>query len=180
VRERFATDTANAQPACGEIATCSRHSRGPRGCAQVGARTPRLSTEERGRGRSLTSFLSTVPELTRNASIQLNRRLSLRGQLRPLSSPHRTISPRPGPPRQSRQAIILRLAALFFDLNKAEIEMSDLVVTKQLDRSPAAFLRFAGPDEYVIEVDGSERTIARDFWRALPHSTIKGHNSPDV
>jgi hypothetical protein len=47
--------------------------------------------------------------------------------------------------------------------------MSDLLVMKQLDRSAAAFLRFAGPDKYVIEVDGSEPTIARDFWRVLPH-----------
>jgi hypothetical protein len=59
--------------------------------------------------------------------------------------------------------------------------MSDLVVTKQLDRSPAAFLRFAGPDRYVIEVDCSERTIARDFWRALPHlDPHKAQLSPDL
>src|ERR1700681_1852341 len=56
----------------------------------------------------------TVPELTRNASIKLNARVSLRRRPFPLSISHRTISPRPGPPWQSRQAIILRLAALLF------------------------------------------------------------------
>jgi hypothetical protein len=47
--------------------------------------------------------------------------------------------------------------------------MSDLTVTKQLDEHAATFLRFAGPDNFVIEVNGAERIISREFWRALPH-----------
>jgi hypothetical protein len=35
----------------------------------------------------------SVPELTRNAGIQLNKRVSLRGQLHPLSSAYRILSP---------------------------------------------------------------------------------------
>jgi len=46
--------------------------------------------------------------------------------------------------------------------------MSDLFVTKQLDGYTAKFIRFAGPDHFVIEVNGSERTVTREFWRALP------------
>jgi hypothetical protein len=47
--------------------------------------------------------------------------------------------------------------------------MSDLCVIKQLDGYAAMFLRFAGPDNFVIEVNGAERTVSREFWRALPH-----------
>jgi hypothetical protein len=47
--------------------------------------------------------------------------------------------------------------------------MSDLFVTKQLDGHAATFLRFAGPDNFVIEVNGAERIVSREFWRALPY-----------
>ena len=46
--------------------------------------------------------------------------------------------------------------------------MSDLFATKQLDGYSAKFIRFAGPDNFVIEVNGAERTVTREFWRALP------------
>jgi hypothetical protein len=46
--------------------------------------------------------------------------------------------------------------------------MSDLFVTKQLDGYAATFLRFAGPDNIVIEVNGADRTVSREFWRDLP------------
>ena len=51
--------------------------------------------------------------------------------------------------------------------------MSDLFVTKQLDGNSATFLRFAGPDNFVIEVNGGERTVSREFWRLLPPSRRK-------
>jgi hypothetical protein len=47
--------------------------------------------------------------------------------------------------------------------------MSDLLVTKQMDGYAATFLRFASPDHFVIEVNGAERTVTREFWRTLPH-----------
>jgi len=47
--------------------------------------------------------------------------------------------------------------------------MSDLFVIKQLDGYTAKFVRFAGPDNFVIEVNGAERTVTREFWRTLPH-----------
>jgi hypothetical protein len=47
--------------------------------------------------------------------------------------------------------------------------MFDLFATKQVDGYAATFLRFAGPDNFVIEVNGAERTVAREFWRTLPH-----------
>jgi hypothetical protein len=46
--------------------------------------------------------------------------------------------------------------------------MSDLGVTKQIDGCAAKFLRFAGPDNLVVEVGGSERIVTREFWRAIP------------
>ncbi len=54
-----------------------------------------------------------VPELTRSADIQLNSGLWLRcyEDLSPFRSPD-NCAPRPGPHQRSRQAIILRLAAL--------------------------------------------------------------------
>jgi hypothetical protein len=30
------------------------------------------------------------------------------------------------------------------------------------------FLRFAGPEKFVVQVNGVERTISRDDWDALP------------
>jgi hypothetical protein len=47
--------------------------------------------------------------------------------------------------------------------------MSDLFVIKQLDGYTAKFIRFAGPDHFVIEVNGAERTVTRDFWRSIPN-----------
>jgi hypothetical protein len=47
--------------------------------------------------------------------------------------------------------------------------MSDhLGVTKQIDGCTAKFLRFAGPDNLVIEVNGAERVVTREFCKALP------------
>jgi hypothetical protein len=46
--------------------------------------------------------------------------------------------------------------------------MSDLFVIKQLDGYPATFLRFAGPELFVIEINGAERTVSREFWQSLP------------
>ena len=47
--------------------------------------------------------------------------------------------------------------------------MSDLGVTKHMDGSAAKFLRFAGPDNLIIEVNGTERTVTREFWRSIPN-----------
>jgi hypothetical protein len=46
--------------------------------------------------------------------------------------------------------------------------MSDLGVTKHMDGFAAKFLRFAGPDNLIIEVNGTEQTVTREFWRAIP------------
>jgi hypothetical protein len=45
--------------------------------------------------------------------------------------------------------------------------MSDLFATKKVDGYTVKFIRFAGPDNFVIEVNGAERTVTRDFWRTL-------------
>ena len=47
--------------------------------------------------------------------------------------------------------------------------MSDLFATKQVDGYPAKFIRFAGPENFVIEVNGPERIVTREIWRNLPH-----------
>ena len=46
--------------------------------------------------------------------------------------------------------------------------MSDFFLMKQLDGYAASFVRFAGPDGFVIEVNGEYRTVTRECWRALP------------
>jgi hypothetical protein len=47
--------------------------------------------------------------------------------------------------------------------------MSDLVVMKRVEGNSARFLRFAGPDKLVIEVNGVERIVTREFWDAIPN-----------
>lgn len=50
--------------------------------------------------------------------------------------------------------------------------MSDITQLKVLGGRPASFLRFDGPDKYVVHIDGGERTITRHEWRKLaPHSS---------
>ena len=46
--------------------------------------------------------------------------------------------------------------------------MSDLFATKRMEGFSAKFVRFAGPDNFVIEVNGTERTVTRKFWQTLP------------
>jgi hypothetical protein len=45
--------------------------------------------------------------------------------------------------------------------------MSDLASTKQMNGYAAKFVRFVGPD-MVIELNGNETTVSREFWRSLP------------
>jgi hypothetical protein len=66
------------------------------------------------------SFCCEVPALTRRASIKLNTRVSLQPTHRCVVSYPSDISPRPDRPWQSRQAIILRLAALFLSARKSQ------------------------------------------------------------
>jgi hypothetical protein len=47
--------------------------------------------------------------------------------------------------------------------------MSDLFATKQVDGYPAKFIRFAGPEVFIIEVNGAERIVTREFWRGIPN-----------
>jgi hypothetical protein len=49
--------------------------------------------------------------------------------------------------------------------------MSHLSLIKDLDGRAVTFLRFEGPDRFVVQVDGVERTISRDTWRDLPERT---------
>jgi hypothetical protein len=46
--------------------------------------------------------------------------------------------------------------------------VSDISQTKTLDGRPATFLRFHGPNKYIVAIDGEARTIAGDEWRRLP------------
>lgn len=45
--------------------------------------------------------------------------------------------------------------------------MSHLFLAKQLDGYAATFVRFTGGDNFVIEVNGEERTVTREFWSSL-------------
>jgi hypothetical protein len=58
--------------------------------------------------------------------------------------------------------------------------MSDFCVIKRLDGCPAIFLRFAGPDYYVIEVNRVERIVSRDFWTNLPPQDADFPGEPKV
>jgi hypothetical protein len=48
------------------------------------------------------------------------------------------------------------------------LDVSDLAQTKVIDGRPTRFLRFCGPDRYVVSFDGEDRIIARDEWNRLP------------
>ena len=48
--------------------------------------------------------------------------------------------------------------------------VSDIAQLKMLDGRPATFLRFNGPDRYVVLIDGEERTITRAEWRGWYHT----------
>jgi hypothetical protein len=80
-----------------------------------------------------------VPDLTGSADIKLNERVSLHGQLHTLSFAHR-IFPHPGPPWQSRQAIIFRLAALF-DFEGHEVIMVWFLALPIICIAAAVFMR---------------------------------------
>jgi hypothetical protein len=57
--------------------------------------------------------------------------------------------------------------------------VSDIAQLKMLDGRPATFLRFNGPDRYVVLIDGEERTITRAEWRGLvPHPSCSDANPP--
>jgi hypothetical protein len=108
-----------------------------------------------------------VPELTRNAGIQLNERVLLQGHAKAIASSHRKLSPS-GPSMAKPPGDHIPLGGFVFHTSR-ENSMSDLFVTKQVDGYPANFIRFAGPENFVIEVNGAERTVTREFWRDLPH-----------
>jgi hypothetical protein len=106
-----------------------------------------------GRARQL------VPESTHRAGIQLNERVSLLQKWEIVSLSALDIaSIRPN--IASRRANIHRSKS-------REPAMSDLFATKQVDGYPAKFVRFAGPDNFIIEVNGAERIVTREYWRTL-------------
>jgi hypothetical protein len=45
--------------------------------------------------------------------------------------------------------------------------VSDIAQLKVLGGRPVTFLRFHGPDKYVVHIDGEERTISRHEWQKL-------------
>ena len=46
--------------------------------------------------------------------------------------------------------------------------MSEIAQIKNVDGHPAAFVRFQGPDEFVVAVDGELWTVTRAYWMSLP------------
>jgi hypothetical protein len=46
--------------------------------------------------------------------------------------------------------------------------VSDIAQVKTLDGRLVTFLRFDGPDKYVVDIDGEGHTITRDEWQRLP------------
>jgi hypothetical protein len=120
----------------------------------------RLSSAPRSRASIINRFLAgtlcrgPVPELTPGADIKLNPRLPLRDFASWLMF-------------RTGQCTCCR-----------KLLMSDLFLTKQLDGYAATFARFAGPDKFVIEVNGEYRTVTREFWQTLPIYQSQEHR-PD-
>jgi hypothetical protein len=46
--------------------------------------------------------------------------------------------------------------------------MSEIAQIRNLDGHPAAFVRFDGPEQLVVAVDGELRIVARAYWVSLP------------
>jgi hypothetical protein len=46
--------------------------------------------------------------------------------------------------------------------------MSHLFQTKELDGSPVKFLRFDGPERFIVQVNGVEQSMSRQQWTSLP------------
>jgi hypothetical protein len=49
--------------------------------------------------------------------------------------------------------------------------VSQLFLAKELDGAVATFLRFDG-EEFIVQVNGVERSIPRDVWQTLPERRI--------
>jgi hypothetical protein len=49
--------------------------------------------------------------------------------------------------------------------------MSHLFLTKELDGHPVTFTRFEGPERFIVQVAGVERSMTREQWRFLPERT---------
>jgi hypothetical protein len=54
--------------------------------------------------------------------------------------------------------------------------MSHLFLIKELDGYAVTFLRFAGPERFIVQVNGVERTISREDWAALPVRPLPEHD----
>jgi hypothetical protein len=104
-----------------------------------------------------------VPELTPFARIQLNKHVLLRHREGRILIPHRTLA-HVRSSQQSRRAIILRPTTMSQSWN---FSMSDLGSIKNIDGSAAKFIRFAGADMLVIEVNGNETTVTKLFWYGI-------------
>jgi len=101
-------------------------------------RRPPLRPKPWSFGAGLDPFCCAVPELTRITRIKLNRRVSLRSQPEALAWLRRTLSPRPGPRRRSRRAIILRPTASFLETRPTWIRSLPRVrMMSEHDRSKA-------------------------------------------
>lgn len=61
-----------------------------------------------------------------------------------------------------------------------EFSMSHLFLTKELDGYAVTFLRFDGPERFIVQVNGVERTISRDVWMALPERPLTEHDKPGL
>jgi hypothetical protein len=106
-----------------------------------------------------------VPDLTRSIGIQLNDRVSLRRKAKAIAWWAPDIAPHPDPSMAKPSGDYIPLGGF---ISKAENPRClDLFATKQVDGYPAKFMRFVGPDNFVIEVNGAERTETREYWRTL-------------
>ena len=92
-------------------------------CASTQTKPDHQLRSEQLRDRLRAVFLFAVPELTGSFDIKLNQRLMLQGNSdRLLINVPDNFPMRPGPHQRSRQAIILRLAALFIARQRSKSE----------------------------------------------------------
>jgi hypothetical protein len=110
--------------------------------------------------------LFAVPELTRSAPIKLNKRVSLRKRANYIRLLYRTLPQRPASrSRQSRQAIIFRLAALFCSSCKGQLCIGFWLFRSSVSRLLLSCGDFSDiwPLDFGLNFD-RHRTFARVRW----------------
>ena len=61
-----------------------------------------------------------------------------------------------------------------------KLTLPDVLLPKLLDGYPATFERSEGLNDFVVRVNGADRTISREAWRSLLDQTRSAVDQPRV